>query len=209
MSTDLKSKLAQLKELHELGLLTEAELAEQKRAALSAFMGTTPVPAGPSALGGATRVESSAPTPTPSDLLAGATSVDPTAGLPSRLGNYRVLGIIGAGGMGTVVRARHEREGWAKQQGGDVALKIIHPHIAADSSFQERFFAEAGLGRRVQHPGLATVYDVVSEGPWLGTILEYVEGKELTAWIRPGGLPVEEVLSLLTPLAEALDHLHS
>jgi len=208
MSTDLKAKLAQLKELHELGLLTEAAYQQQQQAVLSAAMGTPPVPAGPSALSGAPRVESSA-APAPASPLAGNPSVDPAAELPSRLGNYRVLGIIGAGGMGTVVRARHEREGWAKQQGGDVALKIIHPHIAADSSFQERFFAEAGLGRRVQHPGLATVYDVVSEGPWLGTILEYVEGKELTAWIRPGGLPVEEVLSLLTPLAEALDHLHS
>ena len=90
-----------------------------------------------------------------------------------------------------------------------MALKLIHPQIAADPSFRERFLDEAELGRRVQHPGLARVYDVVMEGPWLGTVLEHIEGKELTAWVRPGGLPVKEVVSLLTPLAEALDHLHS
>ena len=48
MSTDLKAKLAQLKELHELGLLTEAAYQQQQQAVLSAAMGTPPVPAGPS-----------------------------------------------------------------------------------------------------------------------------------------------------------------
>jgi len=90
-----------------------------------------------------------------------------------------------------------------------VAIKLIHPHIASRPEFRRRFFAEAALGKRVQHPGLATVYDVVSEGAWLGTILEHVDGRELTAWIRPGGLPVAEAVALLTPLAAALDHLHS
>ena len=208
MSGDLKAKLAQLKELHELGLLTETAYQQQQAALLSAAMGTTPLPAGPSPLSGATRVESSSPAPTPANPLSGATTVDASAGLPSRLGNYRVLGLIGAGGMGTVVRARHDNAGWAQRQGGDVAIKLIHPHIAADPSFQERFFDEAELGKRIQHPGLATVYDVVSEGAWLGTILEYIEGQELSAWVRPGGIPVAEVVALLTPLAEALDHLH-
>ena len=134
--------------------------------------------------------------------------MDASAGLPSRLGNYRVLGLIGAGGMGTVVRARHVEEGWAAEQGGDVAIKLIHPQIASDADFRKRFFSEAALGKRVQHPGLARVYDVVSEGAWLGTILEYIEGQELSAWVRPGGIPVAEVVALLTPLAEALDHLH-
>ena len=208
MSSELEAKLSQLKRLHELGLLTEAELTEQKRSAIAVFMGSTP-PSTASLLGGATTVDSRSSAPQSStDPLARATTVDPSAGLPSRLGNYRVLGIIGAGGMGTVVRARHDNDGWASRQGGDVALKLIHPHIASDPAFQERFLDEAELGRRIQHPGLARVYDVVTEGPWLGTVLELIEGEELTRRIRPGGLAVDEVVSLLTPLAEALDHLH-
>lgn len=110
--------------------------------------------------------------------------------------------------MGTVLRARHAEEGWAKRQGGDVAIKLIHPHIAEDPSFRERFFAEAGLGRKVQHPSVASVFDVVSEEPWLGTVMSLVGGVTLDHWIRPGGLPVHEALALLTPLAHALDHLH-
>ena len=211
MSSELEAKLAQLKRLHELGLLTDAAYQQQQTALLSSAMGTTPVAPSAPSLSGATMV-GTAPAvsaPAPAGPLAGPTTVDPTAGLPSRLGNYRVLGLIGTGGMATVVRARHDSEGWARQQGGDVALKLIHPHIAADPSFQERFFAEAALGKRVHHPGLATVYDVISEGPWLGTILEYVDGRELSEWVRPGGLPVDDVVSLLTPLADALDHLHN
>ena len=209
MSNDLKAKLGQLKELHELGLLTDAELAEQKRAALGAFMGSNPASSAASLAGPTTVDSGSAAPPSAVHPLAGATTVDPAAGLPSRLGNYRVLGIIGAGGMGTVVRARHDSEGWARRQGGDVALKLIHPHIATDDAFRERFFAEAALGKRVHHPGLAEVYDVVTEGAWLGVILEYIEGRELTEWVRPGGLPAEEVVELLAPLAEAVDHLHA
>ena len=206
MSAELKSKLAQLKELHEMGLLTDADFLEQKRSLLAAVMGTPLAPPSGPSLSDAT--SAGVPPSAPPLLLAGATRADPSGGLPSQLGNYRVLSRIGAGGMGTVVRARHVEEGWAKRQGGDVAIKLIHPHVSAEPDFRERFLDEAELGKRVQHPGLARVYDVVSDGPWLGTILEYVEGKELSEWVKPGGLPVDEVTRLLTPLAEALDHLH-
>jgi hypothetical protein len=110
MSNDVEAKLAQLKRLHDLGLLTDAELAEQKRAVLAALMGTTPTPTAPASLAGATRVESLPPvaaTPTPSSPLAGATTVDPTADLPSRLGNYRdeiavsAVGYDGSAGSST------------------------------------------------------------------------------------------------------------
>ena len=150
MSSDLEAKLGQLKRLKELDLLTDEEFGEQKRAILGAFMGTTP--ASPS-LSGSTQVQGATPaggeafgggrsvvglnTPASGPSLGGSTTVNPSGGLPERLGNYRVLGLIGSGGMGKVVRARHDSEGWARRQGGDVAIKLIHPHIAADPSFQE------------------------------------------------------------------------
>ena len=149
MSSDLKARLQQLKELHELGLLTDAEFAEQKRALLAVAMGTAPTtPVAPTGQGGvelpgATHLGSlpQEPTPTPPPRaggpLSGATHLDPSGGLPSRLGNYQLGSVIGAGGMGTVVRARHVKEGWAKRQGGDVAIKLIHPHIASAPGFEE------------------------------------------------------------------------
>jgi serine/threonine protein kinase len=129
--------------------------------------------------------------------------------LPERIGSYRVLGFVGSGGMGTVVRARHVEDGWAAQQGGDVAIKLIHPHIASSGEFRSRFMAEAAMGRRMQHAGLVSVYDVVSEGPWLGTVMDFVEGETLSARVTQGGLSVAEVVRLLAPLGAALDHLHA
>jgi serine/threonine protein kinase len=164
----------------------------------------------PSPIAGATRVDerfSAASTPPPP--TAGATRVDAAGGLPARIGSYRILGLVGSGGMGTVVRARHAEDGWAAQQGGDVAIKLIHPEIASSAEFRSRFMTEAGLGRRLQHPGLVPVYDVVSDGPWLGTVMGLVSGVPLSQRIVPGGLSVGEVAALLEPLGAALDHLHS
>jgi serine/threonine protein kinase len=145
------------------------------------------------------------------DALVGATragtvNVGP---VPQRLGSYRVIGVVGAGGMGTVVRARHAEEGWASRQGGDVAIKLVHAHLASDATFRERFFAEADLGRRMQHASLVPTWDVVTEGAWLGTVMSFVEGEPLTSRVRAGGLAVEEVVRLLGPVGEALDHLHA
>ena len=131
MSDDLKAKLSKLRELHELGLLTQAELDAKRLQLVDDALGSS-APA--DALSGPTR---RGPPSEPEDPLSGPTQAGPP--LPERLGNYRILGVIGAGGMGTVVRARHIEEGWARQQGGDVALKLIHPHIASDEAFRERF----------------------------------------------------------------------
>jgi formylglycine-generating enzyme required for sulfatase activity len=163
-----------------------------------------PPPAGATRVDGAFSAASASPSPT-----AGATRVDAAGGLPARIGSYRILGLVGSGGMGTVVRARHAEDGWAAQQGGDVAIKLIHPEIASSAEFRSRFMSEAGLGRRLQHPGLVPVYDVVSDGPWLGTVMGLVLGVPLSQRIVPGGLSVGEVAALLEPLGAALDHLHS
>ena len=164
----------------------------------SARDGVTRVDTPPPRDAGATRVD----TPPP-----GATRVD--AALPSRLGSYDVLGIVGTGGMGTVVRARHVNAAWAAEQGGDVAIKLIHPDIATEPSFQARFAAEAALGRTIRHPSFVETYDIVSDGPWLGTVMALVEGEPLTRRVRTGGVTLDEAVALLAPVAAALDHLHS
>jgi serine/threonine protein kinase len=128
--------------------------------------------------------------------------------LPQRMGSYRVIHVIGAGGMGSVVRARHSDDGWAERQGGDVAIKLIHPKLAKKKSFRERFYSEAEIGRSLQHSSIANVYDLVKEGEWLGLVMEFIDGRPLTKWITPGGIGLEQSLQLLRPLASALDRLH-
>lgn len=159
----------------------------------------------PSSLDGPTRM-GAMPLPVAQATQSGAASANPA--LPAQLGSYRILGPIGAGGMGVVVRARHIEEAWAVQQGGDVAIKLILPALASDPEFRSRFMAEAAMGRKVQHPGFVPTFDVIAEGPWLGTVMSFVTGEQLSAKVRTGGLPVAEVLALLVPIAESLDYLH-
>ncbi len=211
MSNELAAQLRELKALVEEGLLTQEEFAAEKATLLAARREATPVRGQTAALSGATTA--GRPTsPTDSDgsassSLSGATRLQPSSDLPKRIGSYRLGEPVGAGGMGRVLRARHTDDGWARRQ-GEVVIKLIHPHIALDSNFRERFLDEAELGRRIRHPSLATVYDVVAEGPWLGTIMAFVEGRSLSELGESEGLALERALSLLVPLAEALDHLH-
>ncbi len=207
MSDELEARLSRLRQLLERGHITEADYLKQKDALLSAAMGTGPSEIGREVLRGATHVGS--PSEASSSPLAGPTSVDQSGGFPAQIGSYRILGLIGAGGMGTVLRARHVEEGWARRQGGDVALKLIHSQYADDKVFRERFLDEAELGKRIRHPGLAVVHELVVSGAWLGTVMELVEGWSLEQYVTPGGLPIDQVLALLTPIAEAVDHLHS
>ena len=204
--SDFVKQLRELKALVDDGILTPAEFEEEKGRLMAArretpvVVPTSLVSDGSVSLSGETVVQGPTGSP-PAHGTMGA--------LPDKLGSYRILGVLGAGGMGRVVRARHVREQWATRQGGDVAIKIIHPHIAQDSMFQERFFDEAHLGKSLQHPGLATVHDVIDDGTWLGTVMELVSGDLLSARVRPEGMDTQAALSLLRPLCDALDHLHS
>ena len=97
MDRELREKLLQLKDLVDLGLLSGDEFQAQKTALIASAMGTTPAPQ-TTALDGATSVTWAGPAT--SGPLNGPTTVDPRAGIPNDIGNYRILGPIGAGGMG-------------------------------------------------------------------------------------------------------------
>jgi len=69
------------------------------------------------------------------------------------LGHYRIAALLGEGGMGAVFKgndATLQRE---------VAIKVLHPHIARQKDFQERFLHEARTAARLDHPGIVKVYD--------------------------------------------------
>ncbi|MEU7723846.1 protein kinase [Streptomyces sp. NPDC040724] len=89
-----------------------------------------------------------------------------------QIASYRLIGRLGSGGMGTVYAALDGR-------GGRVALKTVHPQLAADPQFRARFHREAGVLRRVAGPGLVPFVDADPAAgiPWLVT--EYVPGPTL------------------------------
>ncbi|WP_329389198.1 protein kinase domain-containing protein [Streptomyces sp. NBC_01716] len=123
-------------------------------------------------------------------------------GDPTTLGSVRLLGRLGAGGMGRVYLGR-------TTGGRLVAVKTVHAHLAAEPHFRERFRREAAAARAVTGAHTAAVLDAdpTSEVPWLATA--YLPGVTLRRAVAAAGpLGVTVVRSLGAALAEALTSIH-
>jgi len=123
-------------------------------------------------------------------------------GLPEEIGGYRLLGPLGAGGMGTVYRARDG-------DGRVVALKLLHAHLGADPEARERLTREVASLRRVRHPGVARVLDAEIDSSDAFVVTELVKGQDLAAHVRTRGpLPSDELAELADRLRAALVVVH-
>jgi serine/threonine protein kinase len=127
--------------------------------------------------------------------------------VPSQIGSYRVLEILGSGGQGTVYRGRHFQEGWARAQGGDVAIKVVRDR-ADDPRFKKRFVNECTrLKMLPAHPNIVETLELEDSKGMLGLVMTLVEGATLEERIR-SGQSLGEVMVLLYALARAVDHIH-
>jgi beta-lactam-binding protein with PASTA domain/predicted Ser/Thr protein kinase len=118
-------------------------------------------------------------------------------------GRYQIITRIAAGGMGEVFRA-HDAV-----LSREVALKVLHPHLAGDRGFVERFRREARAAAMLNHPSIVGVYDWgTTEGTYF-MIMEYVQGTNLRALLsRDGRLEPAQVIEIVLPVLLALDHAH-
>ncbi|MFJ3544761.1 bifunctional serine/threonine-protein kinase/ABC transporter substrate-binding protein [Streptomyces rubiginosohelvolus] len=122
---------------------------------------------------------------------------------PARIGGHRLLGRLGAGGMGVVYLGRTDA-------GALAAIKVILPEYAGDEDFRARFRREAEAARRVDSPWAVSVTgaDTEAERPWFAT--EFVPGPTLSDVVaRRGPLPVRSVTVLGRLLARALAAVHA
>ncbi|GGV39569.1 serine/threonine protein kinase [Streptomyces longisporoflavus] len=118
-------------------------------------------------------------------------------------GRYRVDGRIAVGGMATVYRAVDTRLDRV------LALKVMHPTLAADVSFVDRFIREAKSIARLSHPNVVGVYDQGADGAYVYLAMEYVAGCTLRDVLRErGALQPRAALDILEPVLAALGAAH-
>ncbi|MFF4395827.1 Stk1 family PASTA domain-containing Ser/Thr kinase [Streptomyces sp. NPDC001480] len=118
-------------------------------------------------------------------------------------GRYRVDARIAAGGMATVYRALDTRLDRV------LALKVMHPTLAADGSFVERFIREAKSVARLSHPNVVQVFDQGTDGAYVYLAMEYIAGCTLRDVLRErGALQPRAALDILEPVLAALGAAH-
>ena len=119
------------------------------------------------------------------------------------VGNYVILERLGAGGMGTVYKARHRRMKRA------VALKVLHREAAGRATFALRFEREVETIAQLSHPNIVMAFDAdeAEVGPFL--VMEYVDGRDLGVEVAQGGpLSVAESVEATLQAARGLEYAH-
>ena len=115
-----------------------------------------------------------------------------------KIGPYSVNGLLGAGGMGEVYRARDTN------LGRDVALKMLPETLANDADHISRFQREARTLASLNHPNIAAIYGLVENA----IVMELAEGRTLAELIDGKPIPVPQALAIARQIAEALDYAH-
>jgi tetratricopeptide (TPR) repeat protein/tRNA A-37 threonylcarbamoyl transferase component Bud32 len=125
---------------------------------------------------------------------------------PAQIGQHRIVRLIGIGGMGAVYEAIQERP---RRR---VALKIIRSELLTDSMLR-RFEYESEVLARLEHPGIARVYEAgvleSSAGRQPFFAMEYVEGARLDEHIRNAKPSLRQLLELLVAICQAVHHAHT
>ena len=116
---------------------------------------------------------------------------------------YKILSKLGAGGMGEVYLAEDLN---LKRQ---VALKVMPPEMADHPERLRRFKREAEAVAALNHPNIVTIHTIEEIEGRRFLIMELVEGESLDRVIKPGGLPLADVLALAVPLTDALAEAHA
>jgi eukaryotic-like serine/threonine-protein kinase len=118
------------------------------------------------------------------------------------IGEYRIESFLGAGGMGEVYRAVHQKIGRV------AAVKVL-TQATQSSGFRERFFNEARIQASLQHPNIATLYDFCEVSGQPCIIMEYVDGETVSDRLEAHGpLATHETAYVFEKVVEAVEYIH-
>jgi eukaryotic-like serine/threonine-protein kinase len=121
----------------------------------------------------------------------------------SVVNRYRIIDLLDTGGMGQVFLAEDSK---LRRK---VALKKLSPSLDSNRDVRRRLLHEARAAARINHPRIASIYDVVEINDGAFIVMEYVPGETLAAKLVSGALPPDQVLGLATQAAEAIAAAHA
>ncbi|MHA7663710.1 serine/threonine-protein kinase [Mycolicibacterium sp. HS_4_1] len=129
--------------------------------------------------------------------------------MPLRIGEtfagYRILRLLGSGGMGEVYLVQHPR--LPRRD----ALKVLRADVSSDTSFRERFIREADLAAGLRHPHIVGVQDRGEHDGQMWIAMDYIDGTDAAQLIQqryPAGMPTELATTIIIAVASALDYAH-
>ena len=136
----------------------------------------------------------------PAAQLLGEETRDLSVG--QRIGHFKILSLLGSGGMGEVYLAQDSK------LGRKVALKLLHASFTKDDERARRFEQEARAASALNHPNILTIFDIEEIEGVHFIATEYIEGKTLREHIADGKLELGEALDLVIQAASALSAAH-
>jgi eukaryotic-like serine/threonine-protein kinase len=119
-----------------------------------------------------------------------------------RIAHFRIVGKVGAGGMGIVFRAHDER------LGRTVAVKVLPPAFTADADRRARFMREARTAATVVHPNIAVIYEVGEDGGMVYIAMEWVDGRTLRETLAGQAMSLSEALDVGLEIARGVSCAH-
>lgn len=121
------------------------------------------------------------------------------------LNRYRVDEFLGRGGMAEVYKV------WDAHRSTTLAIKVMHADFSLDRAFLRRFEREAQILARLQHPNIVRFYGLEQDGRQSFMVMDYIDGESLKHKIfdANGPMPLDQVLSVLRPLCQALQYAHN
>jgi serine/threonine protein kinase/Tol biopolymer transport system component len=119
------------------------------------------------------------------------------------LNHYKIIGKLGAGGMGEVYLAQDTK------LNRKVALKILRENLLADNQANRRLLREAQAAALLEHPNICAIYEISESEKFSFIIMQYVEGQTLAELLANEGLTTEKSLNLAIQIADALTEAHA
>ena len=120
-----------------------------------------------------------------------------------RLGDYEIVDVLGAGGMGKVYKVRNVISDRVE------AMKVLLPNLESDPDLADRFMREIKVQASLQHPNIAALHTALRVNNQLLMLIEFVEGVTIEQQLRSGPIPVQKAVDYIGQVLQALGYAHS